>query len=55
MPKKKTKEDPAQQLDDFKRVARELGADTDKDADDVMRRLARQKRHEGDPQQSKKK
>lgn len=44
MPKKKTQENPAEQLEDFKRVAREIGADTDKDADAVMRRLAAQKR-----------
>ena len=44
MPKKKTKENPAEQLEDFKRLAREIGADTDKDADEVMKRLAKQKR-----------
>jgi len=40
MPKRKTKENPAEQLEDFKRLAREIGADADKDADEVMRRLA---------------
>ena len=44
MPKKKTKEDPKQQLEDFKRLARKVGADTDDGADEVMRRLAKQKR-----------
>lgn len=44
MPKKKTKEDPVQQHEEFKRLAREVGADADKDADEVMRRLAKQKR-----------
>ena len=48
MPKKKTKENPAEQLEDFKRLAREVGADADKDADEVMRRLARQKRQAKD-------
>ena len=38
MPKKKTKEDPARQLEDFKRLARKIGADADKDADDVMQK-----------------
>lgn len=46
MPKKKTKETPAEQSKAFIEKARELGADTDKDADAVMRRLAKQKRHE---------
>ena len=46
MPKKKTQENPAEQLEDFKRLAREIGADTDKDADEVMKRLAQQKRKE---------
>jgi hypothetical protein len=44
MPKRKTKENPAEQLEDFKRLVREIGADADKDADEVMRRLAKQKR-----------
>lgn len=44
MPKRKTKEDPAEQLEDFKRLAREIGADTDDKADEVMKRLAQQKR-----------
>lgn len=44
MPKKKTKENPAEQLEDFKRLAKEIGADTDKDGDEVMKRLAKQKR-----------
>ena len=47
MPKRKTKEDPAEQLEDFKRLAREIGADEDKDSDEVMKRLAKQKRQEG--------
>ena len=48
MPKRKiAKEDTAQQREDFKRLAREVGADTDKGADEVMRRLARQKRPSG--------
>jgi hypothetical protein len=46
MPKKKTKEDPAEQLEDFKRLAREIGADTDKNSDEVMKRLAQQKRRQ---------
>ena len=46
MPKRKTKEDPKEQLEDFKRLARKIGADTDKDADEVMKRLAKQKRRE---------
>jgi hypothetical protein len=45
MPKKKVKEDPARQLEDFKHVTREIGADADKNRDEVMRRLAQQKRH----------
>ena len=44
MPKKKTKEDPAEQLEDFKRLARDIGADADKDGDEVMKRLAKQER-----------
>jgi len=44
MPKRKTKENPAEQLEDFKRLAREIGADADKDGDEVMKRLAQQKR-----------
>jgi hypothetical protein len=40
MPKRKTKENP---LEDFKRLAREIGADTD---DKVMRQLAKQKRRD---------
>jgi len=48
MPKKKTNEDPAEQLEDFKRLAREIGADADKDGDEVMRRLAKQKRRDSD-------
>ena len=47
VPKKKTKEIPAEQPEDFKRLAREIGADADKDADEVMRRLAKQKRDGG--------
>jgi hypothetical protein len=35
-----------QQHADFKRVAREVGADTDKDGDAIMERLARQKRRD---------
>lgn len=49
MPKRKTKENPTEQLEDFKRLAREVGADTDKDDDKIMRRLARQKRRDAKP------
>jgi ribosomal protein S6 len=49
MPKKKTKENPTEQLEDFKRLAREAGADIDKADDEVMRRLAKQKRHSAEP------
>jgi hypothetical protein len=48
MPKKKTKDDPDSQHEEFKRVAREVGADAEKDADAVMRRLAQQKRREAE-------
>ena len=44
MPKKKTKETPAEQSKAFVEKARELGADAAKDDDEVMRRLAQQKR-----------
>jgi hypothetical protein len=44
MPKKKIKDDPVAQQEEFKRVAREAGGDTDKGDDVVMGRLARQKR-----------
>ena len=44
MPKKKTKEDPAEQLEDFKRLAREIGADRESRGDEVMKQLAQQKR-----------
>lgn len=44
MPKKKIKDDPDAQHEDFRRVAREVGADTAKDDDVVMKRLAQQKR-----------
>lgn len=46
MPKRKTKEDPKRQHEDFKRLAERIGADTDKNADDVMKRLAKQKRRD---------
>jgi hypothetical protein len=49
MPKKKTKETPAEQSKAFIEKARELGADADKDDDDVMRRLAKQKRRNRAP------
>lgn len=48
MPKRKTKEDAAEQLKDFKRLAKEIGADDDKGADEVMKRLAKQKRRDGE-------
>jgi hypothetical protein len=48
VPKKKTKEDPAEQLEDFKRLAKEIGADGDSRDDEVMRRLAQQKRRQPD-------
>jgi hypothetical protein len=45
LPKKKTKDDPAAQHEDFKRVAQEMGADRGHgDDEEVMRRLAKQKR-----------
>jgi hypothetical protein len=44
MPKKKTKETQAEQSEAFKAKAREIGADTDKADDEVMRRLAQQTR-----------
>jgi hypothetical protein len=44
MPKKKTKETPAEQSKAFIEKAREIGADADKDDDEVMRQLAKQKR-----------
>jgi hypothetical protein len=44
MPKKKTKETQAEQSKAFIKKALELGADSDKDDDEVMRRLAKQKR-----------
>jgi hypothetical protein len=47
MPRKKTKEDPAEQLENFKLLAREIGADSDKHGDEVMKRLAKQERNEG--------
>lgn len=43
-PRKKTKEDPAQQLEAFKRLAREIGAGADNKGDEVMKRLAKQER-----------
>jgi len=47
MPKKKTKETQAEQSKAFKEKAREIGADVEAEADDeVMRRLAKQKRHQ---------
>ena len=47
LPKKKTKDDPAQQSKAFIEKARELGADDDVAAEDeVMRRLAQQKRRD---------
>jgi hypothetical protein len=46
VPKKKTKEDQAEQSKAFIEKARELGADADKKDDEVMRRLAMQKRAE---------
>jgi hypothetical protein len=44
LPKKKTQEDPKEQLQDFKRLAEKIGADGEKDANEVMRRLAKQRR-----------
>jgi hypothetical protein len=47
MPKRETKEDPAEQLADFKRLAKEIGADEARgSADRVMKRLAQQKRRQ---------
>jgi hypothetical protein len=48
VPKRKTKEDQAEQSKAFIEKARELGVDDDVDttADEVMRRLARQKRRD---------
>ena len=45
MPKKKTKETQAEQSKAFIEKARELGADVGDADDEVMRRLAKQKRH----------
>lgn len=47
MPKRKTPENEAEQLADFKRTAKEVGADADKESDAVMKRLAQQKRKDG--------
>lgn len=45
MPKKKTVEDPAEQLADFKKLAERIGADTALGSTErVMKRLAKQKR-----------
>jgi hypothetical protein len=44
MPKKKTKETQAEQSKAFVEKARELGADSDKDVDELTRRLAKRKR-----------
>jgi len=49
LPKKKTKENQAEQSKAFIEKARELGADVDKDDDEVMRRLAQQKRRSERP------
>ena len=55
MPKRKTKEDPKEQLEDFKRLAREIGADTALgSAEGVMKRLARQKRERRAPSRKQK-
>ena len=45
MPKKKSKETQAEQSKAFIEKARELGADADRDDDEVMRRLAKQTRY----------
>jgi hypothetical protein len=50
VPKKKTKEDPARQVADFRRVAQEIGADADRGADEVMERLAQQKKRRRRPE-----
>ena len=44
MPKKKTKETQAEQSRAFIEKAREIGADSDKNDDEVMRSLSQQKR-----------
>jgi hypothetical protein len=44
MPKRKTKETQVEQSKAFIEKAREIGADADKDDDEVMRRLAKQQR-----------
>ena len=54
MPKKKTVEDPAEQVADFKRLAEKIGADTALgSAERVMKRLAQQKRREKNKDRSK--